>query len=68
MNLKELKARIDFLVKTYPDAENLKVVITTKGNSMCGREYTNIKGIDRGFDWEHNQIRINPEDNLWKGN
>ena len=51
MNLKELKARIDFLTKAYPDAENLKVVITTKGNSMCGREYTNIKGINRGFDW-----------------
>ena len=43
MNLKELKARIDFLVKAYPDAENLKVVITTKGNSVGGREYTNIK-------------------------
>ena len=68
MNLKELKARIDFLIKAYPDAENLKVVITTKGNSMGGREYTNIKSINRGFDWEHNQIRIDPEDNLWKGN
>ena len=68
MNLKELKARIDFLVKAYPDAENLKVAITTKGNSVGGREYTNIKGINRGFDWEHNQIRIDPEDNLWKGN
>ena len=68
MNLKELKARIDFLIEAYPDTENLKVVITTKGNSMCGREYTNIKSIDRGFDWEHNQIRIDPEDNLWKGN
>ena len=68
MNLKELKAHIDFLIEAYPDAENLKVVITTKGNNMCGREYTNIKGINRGFDWEHNQIRIDPEDNLWKGN
>ena len=68
MNLKELKARIDFLIEAYPDAENLEVVITTKGNSAGGREYTNIESINRGFDWEHNQIRIDPEDNLWKGN
>lgn len=68
MNLKELKTRIDFLIKAYPNAENCKVVITTKGNSVGGREYSNVKSVYQGFDWERNQIRIDPEDNLWKGN
>ena len=67
MNLKEFKDRVDFLYKTERNPENVKVVITTyEGGTLGGRPYCNIGYLHMGFDWEHNQLRIEPENKLIK--
>ena len=66
MNLREFKARIDFLFATTRDPDSIKVCITTADSSVGGRAYTEIERIDLGFDWEHNQIRIEPVDKIVK--
>ena len=70
MKLKELKHKIDFLYKQYENyperIDDLEVVITTKGHSIGGRPYAKVKYVNRGFDWEHSQFRIEPEEASWK--
>lgn len=70
MKIKELKHKIDFLYEQYKDyperIDNLEVVITTKGHSIGSRPYAKVKQVYRGFDWEHSQFRIEPEEDLWK--
>ena len=70
MKLKELKHKIDFLYKQYEahpeQIDDLDVVITTKGHSIGGRSHTHVKFASRGFDWEHSQFRLEPEEPLWK--
>lgn len=66
MNLKQLKDRIDFLYKISRNPEQINVYITTSDKSISGRAKCGIKGVHLGFDWEHNQLRIDPEDKLIK--
>lgn len=66
MNLKEFKKRLDFLYKSVKDPEYVEVCITIKETAIGGRAKCGIKHITLGFDWEHNQLRIEPTETLFK--
>ena len=70
MKLKDLKHKIDFLYKQYENhpeiPDDLDVVITTSESSIGGRAKVDVHYASRGFDWEHNQFRIEPEHKLVK--
>ena len=66
MNLKELKDRIDFLYEISRNPEQINVYITTSEKAIGGRAKCGVKGVRLGADWEHNQLRIEPEDKLIK--
>lgn len=66
MNLEELKARIDFLHKQSRNPKKEIVYITTSEHSIGGRAKCGVKNLSLGFDWEHNQLRIEPENKLIK--
>jgi hypothetical protein len=72
MNLKELKENIDFRIanlNTYEKAEEIPVLITLAESSIGARASCKIQSVSMGFDWEHGQIRIEPEQKLVrKGN
>ncbi len=65
MNLKEFKNIIDTIEKRVC-AEEIEVLITTSESTVGGRAYSRVKGITLGFDWERNQLRIEPNDKLIK--
>ena len=66
MNLKEFKKRLDFLYKSVQDPEYIEVCITVKEVAIGGRARCGVKYISLGFDWEHNQLRIEPSQDLFK--
>lgn len=69
MNLKEFKDMVDKVIEYLPknySLEEFEVVVTTNDCSVGGRAKSKVKAIYRGIDWEHNQIRIETEDNLIK--
>nr|WP_312985388.1 hypothetical protein [Clostridioides sp.] len=64
MNLKELKQAIDTIVESLPrntTLEDISVMINLSQPSICCRASVGIKDIKMGFDWEHNQLRIDPD-------
>jgi len=66
MNLEDFKKNIDFIYENTPDysrSEN-EVVITLHEPSMPARACTGIRSVCQGFDWEHGQIRIEPEKHI----
>ena len=66
MNLSEFKQRIDFIYNSTRTPDDIEVVITTSESSIGGRAKCDIYGIYKGFDWEHNQVRIEPMNKLIK--
>lgn len=62
MNILELKKYIDSLIDN--GIEDAALLITLKEPSVGPRASVSIKYIHQGFDWEHNQIRIEPEEDL----
>lgn len=64
MTLAELKELVDGLCKRHKGLANAQVMITLAEPSIGGRAAAQIKGIYAGFDWEHNQIRVEPEESL----
>ena len=64
MNLEELKERVDFLMQTVRDPREINVYITLDESSVSDRAKEEVQNIYIGFDWEHNQCRIEPEHNL----
>jgi hypothetical protein len=68
MNLEELKSNIDFTIERlrHVDAKDVPVLITLSENSVGARSSTKVKYVEMGFDFEHNQLRIEPEVNLVK--
>lgn len=68
MNFKELKNRIDTLYKSAHNPELITVYITTSEQSIGGRAKADVDYITLGFDWENNQLRINPKQKLIKWN
>jgi hypothetical protein len=69
MNLKELINNIKIIESLFPSYQNMEdvnVVITTSESSIGGRAFTEVRNIFEGFDWERNQLRIEPIDKLLK--
>lgn len=42
-----------------------EVLITIEGDSIGSRPYCKIQSAGFGFDWEHNQFRIEPSEKLF---
>lgn len=62
MKLSKVKEIVDnYVEKGFGDWNTL---ITIKDISAGPRACSDIQGIYNGFDWEHGQIRIEPEKNL----
>lgn len=62
MRLSRLKELLNgFPVKMEPDPD---VVITLSQPSVGPRAYCNVHAVFKGFDWEANQIRIEPAQKL----
>lgn len=72
MNLKELKGTIDFTISTlhkYESPEDIPVLITLSEPSVGSRASSGVIYVGTGIDWEHGQLRIEPEQKLVrKGN
>lgn len=64
MTLSELKVHVDDMVRAGYGEKT--VVITLSQPSVGARASVGIKGIFSGFDWEHNQIRIEPTELICK--
>lgn len=66
MTLSTLKHTIDTLSLQHSDPD-LQVVITTSGeNSYGARASIPVKDIYPGIDWEAGQLRIEPEEPLYR--
>ena len=66
MNLAELARIINLHMQFETNPEEITVVITThEPHATCGaRPCTGVASVGMGFDFEHNQFRINPEEDL----
>ena len=64
MTAKELKDKVDFYVSR--GHEDDVVLITLANRSIGGRASTAVQNVVTGFDWEHGQIRIEPEEKLYR--
>lgn len=62
MKAKKLKEVIDFYINN--GHENDDVVITLSEPSIGCRAFSDIRYVASGFDFEHGQIRIEPEKSL----
>lgn len=68
MNLLKLKQIVDLSFNTTHEPESVSVVITTCGESVGAREFSDVSFVGLGFDYEHGQLRIEPNDKLYKEN
>lgn len=64
MNLKELKEKVDFYTNISENLENIEVCVTLVEPSIGGRAKSSIKTAVIGFDWEKNQFRLEPMEEL----
>lgn len=58
---------VDFSIKNLhisQNSEEIPILITLSENSIGPRASCEIKSAGLGFDWEHNQFRIQPTDEL----
>lgn len=70
MNLKELKDAIDTIVENMSNntkMEDISVRINLSEPSICCRASVGVERIMMGFDWEQNQLRIEPDKPIIKG-
>lgn len=69
--LADLKAYIDQIAETsnWENLDKIALYITLAENSIGSRAYETVRCVGMGIDWEHNQFRIEPTQNLvHKGN
>ena len=66
MNLSELKERIDVIYKISENPDKVSVRITLDESSIGGRASVGVSSIMMGFDWESNQLRIEPDKSIVK--
>lgn len=68
MNLEELKTKIDKIIESnkYSDLKDIKVLVTLKEPSIGWRAFSEVRDVHLGIDWENNQLRIEPKDDLVK--
>lgn len=62
LNLEKLKSIIDFEVENLHDKQpkDIPVLITLSESSIGARASIGVKYVGMGFDWEHGQLRIEP--------
>lgn len=58
--LKELRDCADYFIKNQPDCENFEVMIDLEEPSIGASASCTIKSMNKGFDWEHGQVRLTP--------
>lgn len=69
MTLTELKKIVDsYYEDDYINPDEINVIITLEEMSIGPRAGTGIENIFLGFDWEHNQLRIQPKEKLVRYN
>lgn len=69
MTLAELKKTVDaYCEGEYVNPDEVNVIITLEEMSIGPRAGTGIENIFLGFDWEHNQLRIQPKEKLVRYN
>ena len=69
MTLAELKKIVDsYCEDKYVNPDEVNVIITLEEMSMGPRAGTGVENIFMGFDWEHNQFRIQPKEKLVRYN
>lgn len=69
MTLGELKNIVNFYFGNKNiNPEEVKLIITLEEMSIGPRAGTGVENIFMGFDWEHNQLRIEPKDKLIRYN
>lgn len=69
MTLAELKKIVDsYCEDKYTNPEEVKLIITLEEMSAGARAGTDVENVFMGFDWEHNQLRIQPKDKLIRYN
>ena len=61
MNLKDFKDRINACYDHCKNPEEIEVLITLDTPSMGPRASSGIGSVNIGFDWEANQLRIEPK-------
>lgn len=65
MTLTELKKIVDsYCEDEYVNPDEVNVIITLEEMSIGPRAGTGIENIFLGFDWESNQLRIQPKEKL----
>ena len=69
MTLAELKKIVDsYCENKYVNPDEVNVIITLEEMSIGPRAGTGVENIFMGFDWEHNQLRIQPKEKLVRYN
>ncbi|HAU86001.1 MAG TPA: hypothetical protein DCW90_11035 [Lachnospiraceae bacterium] len=69
MTLAELKKIVDsYCENKYTNPEEVNLIITLDEMSIGPRAGTGVENAFMGFDWEHNQFRIQPKDKLVRYN
>ena len=69
MTLAELKKIVDaYYEGKYVNPDEVNVIITLEEMSMGPRAGTGVESIFMGFDWESNQLRIQPKEKLVRYN
>ncbi len=61
MKLIELKNKIDFICDRCENPKDIDVCITLVEPSVGGRAKVGVQSVNLGFDWEKNQLRIEPD-------
>lgn len=63
MNLTELKSKVDVCC-SHCNPNEVEVLITLNQPSMGPRASAGVESVCLGFDWERNQLRIEPKGKL----
>lgn len=66
MTAKELYDNLTRLLKIGDVKDDTPVLITLSDSSIAGRASCRVSGIYTGFDWDAGQLRINPEEKIFK--
>lgn len=66
MTARELYDNLTRLLKMRDIENDTPVLITLSDSSVGGRASCRVSGIYTGFDWEAGQLRIEPEEKIFK--
>lgn len=66
MTARELYDNLTRLLKMRDIENDTPVLITLSDSSIAGRTSCRVSGIHAGFDWEAGQLRIEPEEKIFK--